>query len=91
MKQIFLSVYSSVIGCIKNFRFPVLRVQIHLQASEDAKKLVDEERAFARSEIDNAREAVQRVEEVLQEHERMSRATGKQVCAICLSCVVVDF
>ncbi|MED6110134.1 Stomatal closure- actin-binding protein 1, variant 2 [Stylosanthes scabra] len=48
------------------------------QASEDAKKLVDEERAFARSEIDNARAAVQRVEEALQEHERMSRATGKQ-------------
>ncbi|MED6192753.1 Stomatal closure- actin-binding protein 1 [Stylosanthes scabra] len=48
------------------------------QASEDAKKLVDEERAFARSEIDNARAAVQRVEEALQDHERMSRATGKQ-------------
>ncbi|XP_057433111.1 stomatal closure-related actin-binding protein 1-like isoform X2 [Lotus japonicus] len=48
------------------------------QASEDAKKLVDEERAFARSEIDNARAAVQRVEEALQEHERMSRASGKQ-------------
>uniref|UniRef100_A0A0A0LWY7 Stomatal closure-related actin-binding protein PH domain-containing protein n=1 Tax=Cucumis sativus TaxID=3659 RepID=A0A0A0LWY7_CUCSA len=49
------------------------------QASEDAKKLVDEERAFARAEIENAREAVQRVEEALQEHERMSRAAGKQV------------
>ncbi|XP_061356369.1 stomatal closure-related actin-binding protein 1-like isoform X2 [Gastrolobium bilobum] len=48
------------------------------QASADAKKLVDEERAFARSEIDNARAAVQRVEEALQEHERMSRASGKQ-------------
>ncbi|GER41052.1 plectin-related [Striga asiatica] len=48
------------------------------QASEDARKLVDEERAFARSEIENAREAVQRVEEALQEHERMSIASGKQ-------------
>ncbi|KAK4492332.1 hypothetical protein RD792_003135 [Penstemon davidsonii] len=48
------------------------------QASEDAKKLVDEERAFARAEIENARAAVQRVEEALQEHERMSRASGKQ-------------
>ncbi|CAA2997315.1 stomatal closure-related actin-binding protein 1-like [Olea europaea var. sylvestris] len=48
------------------------------QASEDAKKLVDEERAFARAEIENARAAVQRVEEALQEHERMSRALGKQ-------------
>ncbi|KAL3620312.1 Stomatal closure-related actin-binding protein 1 [Castilleja foliolosa] len=48
------------------------------QASEDAKKLVDEERAFARSEIENARAAVQRVEEALQEHERMSKASGKQ-------------
>ncbi|CAA0826216.1 Stomatal closure-related actin-binding protein 1 [Striga hermonthica] len=48
------------------------------QASEDAKKLVDEERAFARSEIENARAAVQRVEEALQEHERMSKASGMQ-------------
>ncbi|KAG4906641.1 hypothetical protein JHK82_055287 [Glycine max] len=49
------------------------------QASEDAKKLVNEERAFARFEIENARAAVQRVEEALQEHERMSQASGKQV------------
>jgi len=56
-----------------------------LQASEDAKKLVDEERAFARAEIDNARSAVQRVEESLQEHERMSQASGKQVCVFQLS------
>ncbi|RHN66658.1 hypothetical protein MtrunA17_Chr3g0093711 [Medicago truncatula] len=48
------------------------------QASEDAKKLVYEERAFARFEIDNARAAVQRVEEALQEHERMSRTSGNQ-------------
>ncbi|KAH6774860.1 plectin-like protein [Perilla frutescens var. frutescens] len=48
------------------------------QASEDAKKLVDEERAFAKAEIENAKAAVQRVEEALQEHERMSRASGKQ-------------
>lgn len=51
----------------------------HFQASEDAKKLVDEERAFARSEIESARAAVQRVEEALQEQERISRASGKQV------------
>ncbi|KAM7273259.1 hypothetical protein ACFE04_027923 [Oxalis oulophora] len=48
------------------------------QASEDAKKLVDEERAYARAEIESARAAVQRVEEALQEHERVSRASGKQ-------------
>ncbi|XP_021278167.1 stomatal closure-related actin-binding protein 1 [Herrania umbratica] len=48
------------------------------QASEDAKKLVDEERAFARVEIESARAAVQRVEEALQEHEQVSRASGKQ-------------
>ncbi|KAL6966679.1 Stomatal closure-related actin-binding protein 1 [Sarracenia purpurea var. burkii] len=48
------------------------------QASEDAKKLVDEERAFARAEIENARAAVHRVEEALHEQERMSRASGKQ-------------
>ncbi|KAJ7964958.1 Stomatal closure-related actin-binding protein 1 [Quillaja saponaria] len=43
-----------------------------------AKKFVDEERAFARAEIDHARAAVQRVEEALQEQERISRASGKQ-------------
>ncbi|XP_076926055.1 stomatal closure-related actin-binding protein 1-like [Bidens hawaiensis] len=48
------------------------------QASEDAKKLVDEERAFARTEIENARAAVQRVEEALQERERTSQASGTQ-------------
>ncbi|KAL4331801.1 hypothetical protein GQ457_07G036350 [Hibiscus cannabinus] len=48
------------------------------QASEDAKKLVDEERAHARAEIESARAAVQRVEEALQEQEQMSRASGKQ-------------
>ncbi|KAJ0238984.1 Stomatal closure-related actin-binding protein 1 [Hirschfeldia incana] len=48
------------------------------QASEDAKKIVDEERAFARAEIESARAAVQRVEEALREHEQMSRASGKQ-------------
>ncbi|KAK8582156.1 hypothetical protein V6N13_145137 [Hibiscus sabdariffa] len=48
------------------------------QASEDAKKLVDEERAQARAEIESARAAVQRVEEALQEQEQMSRASGKQ-------------
>lgn len=47
-------------------------------ASEDAKKLVDEERAFARAEIESAKAAVRRVEEALQEHERTSRASGKQ-------------
>lgn len=49
------------------------------QASEDAKKLVEEERAYARAEIENARAAVQRVEEALQEYEKMSGASGKQV------------
>ncbi|XP_012446603.1 stomatal closure-related actin-binding protein 1 [Gossypium raimondii] len=48
------------------------------QASEDAKKLVDEERAHCRAEIESARAAVQRVEEALQEQEQISRASGKQ-------------
>ena len=60
----------------------------YFQASEDAKKLVDEERSFARAEIENAREAVRRVEEALEEQERISRASGKQVCAICLKFVL---
>ncbi|RZC77725.1 hypothetical protein C5167_002119 [Papaver somniferum] len=47
------------------------------QASEDAKKLVGEERAFARAEIDSARAAVQRVEEAL-EQERISKSFESQ-------------
>ncbi|XP_043691925.1 stomatal closure-related actin-binding protein 1-like [Telopea speciosissima] len=48
------------------------------QASEDAKKLVDEERAFALAEIEKARAAVQRVEETFQEQEQISQTSGKQ-------------
>ncbi|KAL5582149.1 hypothetical protein UlMin_014591 [Ulmus minor] len=48
------------------------------QASENAKKLVDEERTFARAEIDAARVAVQKVEDALQEHERISWASANQ-------------
>ncbi|KAF3455267.1 hypothetical protein FNV43_RR05715 [Rhamnella rubrinervis] len=48
------------------------------QAWKALENFVDEERAFARAEIENARAAVQRVEEALQEHERTSRASGKQ-------------
>ncbi|KAG6632274.1 hypothetical protein I3843_13G129500 [Carya illinoinensis] len=48
------------------------------QASEDTKRLVDEERAFARAEIDNARAVVLRVEGALQEQDRMTRGSGKQ-------------
>ncbi|XP_062189828.1 stomatal closure-related actin-binding protein 1-like isoform X2 [Phragmites australis] len=47
-------------------------------ASEDAKKLVNEERANARFEIDSARAAVQRVQLVLKEYEDISQRTGKQ-------------
>lgn len=64
------------------------------QASEDAKKLVEEERAYARAEIENARAAVQRVEEALQEYERMSGASGKQVFSsilIAQFCFILTF
>lgn len=59
--------------------WPSFESYFFLQASEDAKKLVDEERSFAKAEIENAKAAVQRVEEALQEHERLSKAAGKQV------------
>ncbi|KAG1365495.1 stomatal closure-related actin-binding protein 1 [Cocos nucifera] len=48
------------------------------QAIEDAKKVIEEERAFALAEIESARTAVQRVEEALQEQEQMSRSVEKQ-------------
>ncbi|KQK14962.1 stomatal closure-related actin-binding protein 1 [Brachypodium distachyon] len=47
-------------------------------ASEDARRIVDDERANARTEIENARAAVQRVQQVLKEKEKHSHTIGKQ-------------
>uniref|UniRef100_A0A0E0KE14 Stomatal closure-related actin-binding protein coiled-coil domain-containing protein n=1 Tax=Oryza punctata TaxID=4537 RepID=A0A0E0KE14_ORYPU len=47
-------------------------------ASEDAKRIVDDERASAHTEIESARSSVQRVQQALLEHEKMSKTTGKQ-------------
>lgn len=47
-------------------------------ASEDAKRIVEEERVNAHTEVESARSAVQRVQEALQEHEKMSERTDKQ-------------
>ncbi|CAL5380501.1 unnamed protein product [Camellia sinensis] len=47
-------------------------------ASEDAKKLVNQERAFACAEIESARAVVQRFGEALEEEERISQTSGKQ-------------
>ncbi|KAM0954019.1 hypothetical protein DsansV1_C01g0006151 [Dioscorea sansibarensis] len=48
------------------------------QASEDAKKVIEEERAYARTEIESARSAVQRVEEALCEKEQISANEEEQ-------------
>ncbi|KAF7116629.1 hypothetical protein RHSIM_RhsimUnG0018400 [Rhododendron simsii] len=48
------------------------------QASEDAKKLVSQERSFACAEIESARAVVQRCGEALEEEERISQTSGKQ-------------
>nr|CAB3458772.1 unnamed protein product [Digitaria exilis] len=47
-------------------------------ASEDAKRIVDEERANARLEIENAKGAAQRVHLALKEQENVSQGSGKQ-------------
>lgn len=52
---------------------------LSLQASEDAKKLVSQERSFACAEIESARAVVQRCGEALEEEERISHTSGKQV------------
>ena len=52
------------------------------QASEDARRIVDEERTNARMEIENARAAVQRVQKVLQEKENNSQRIRKEVNCI---------
>ncbi|KAI4319640.1 hypothetical protein MLD38_033218 [Melastoma candidum] len=48
------------------------------QASEDAKKLVGQEKSFACAEIESARAVVQRFGEALEEEERNSKSSKKQ-------------
>ncbi|CAM0907025.1 unnamed protein product [Alopecurus aequalis] len=57
----------------------VTRIATSLKlASEDARRIVDDERDNARTEIENARAAVQRVQKVLKEKENNSQRIGKQ-------------
>ncbi|CAH9062294.1 unnamed protein product [Cuscuta europaea] len=53
-------------------------VSILKQASEDAKRLVNQERSFACAEIESARAVVQRIGEALEEQEMDSQVSGKQ-------------
>ncbi|KAL5546724.1 hypothetical protein UlMin_006411 [Ulmus minor] len=48
------------------------------QASEDAKKLVNQEKSFACAEIESARLVVQRIGEALEEQARVSQASKDQ-------------
>ncbi|KAI3682309.1 hypothetical protein L1987_82205 [Smallanthus sonchifolius] len=48
------------------------------QATEDAKKLVNQERSFACAEIESAKAVVRRIGEALDEQERISLTSGKQ-------------
>ncbi|XP_049931687.1 stomatal closure-related actin-binding protein 1 isoform X2 [Nymphaea colorata] len=48
------------------------------QASEDAKKMVEEARAVAQAEIESAREAVHRIEQAFSEQEKVLQASEKQ-------------
>ncbi|XP_048572553.1 stomatal closure-related actin-binding protein 1-like [Triticum urartu] len=58
----------------------VTRIATSLKlASEDARRIVDEERTNARMEIENARAAVQRVQKVLKEKENSSQRIRKQL------------
>lgn len=56
-----------------------------LQASEDAKKLVSQEKSFACAEIESARAVVQRFGEALEEEERNSETSKTQV----FSCLTI--
>ena len=61
----------------------VTRIATSLKlASEDARRIVDEERTNARMEIENARAVVQRVQKVLKEKENSSQRIRKQVNCI---------
>lgn len=70
------------LGIFPFFHFHKSLFLYRSQASEDARRIVDEERTNARMEIENARAAVQRVQKVLQEKENSSQRIGKQVNCI---------
>ncbi|XP_030926517.1 stomatal closure-related actin-binding protein 3-like [Quercus lobata] len=60
-------------------KFEVKKLASYLkQASEDAKKLVNQEKSFACAEIESARSVVQRIGEALEEQERNTQASKKQ-------------
>lgn len=50
-----------------------------LQATEDARKVAEEERAIALAEIEKAKAAIKRVEQALEEHELSTTSTENQV------------
>ncbi|XP_029127881.1 stomatal closure-related actin-binding protein 3 isoform X3 [Cajanus cajan] len=52
--------------------------------SEDAKKLVNQEKSFACAEIQSARSVVLRIGEALEEQEKASQASKPQVLKCCL-------
>lgn len=54
-------------------------VVLYLQASEDAKKLVNQEKSFACAEIESARAVVQRFGELFEEEEKCSPKSKMQV------------
>lgn len=54
------------------------------QASEDAKKLVNQEKSFACAEIESARAVVLRIGEALEEQEKVTEASKPQVLPCCL-------
>lgn len=56
-----------------------MNIIMYLQASEDAKKLVNQERSFACAEIESAKAVVRRIGEALDEQEMMSFTSGKIV------------
>ena len=85
---IYLSCWIFVLLCKWYFIFYLeLSVFFCLQASEDAKKLVNQEKSFACAEIESARLVVQRIGEALEEEERNSPASKKQVSISCFEVI----
>ena len=70
------------LGIFPFFHFHKSLFLYRSQASEDARRIVDEERTNARMEIENARAVVQRVQKVLKEKENSSQRIRKQVNCI---------
>lgn len=79
LMNLYLLVYVfAIICCVSLFLYRISTSNISLGFWR-CQKVAEEERAFARAEIENARAVVQRIEEALHEQEKKSKSSEQRV------------